>query len=516
MCALLGCSAFTLHDESRAKLAADGKQLYADSKVTEVLQADRKNLELILAEEIKTVQENQRIQVDYALLAVANNSTPMADTYEEGLRRLKELGFDSPKAMRALLKGNVDTGQTRRTLQSFAKVFREAGVAPPDCERLPHSLELPATLPDSKKARLKAIYPQYEKLCKALKEPSLPPEGQVTRAYGDWVDAQRSAEESKKRAAELRQEVASAKTAYDQAVQKGLDPKVKADERAKDVEQASKKLAGALSKAQEANLGIENDERIGALVQLLTATAGGDINTTDVEVKKAALVAKQIPSLTRDIGELESRRTAPPVSGLLIALRHQTLLADAAKNRTTLADERVAILKARYDAYYQEAERWLRFLDAMCSYAVLGEFKRDPGSECDDFQVQVTSSPPQTKCQLKGASLPNCALGTPWKARMNVNESGPVKRELYKALAAYLQALGLQVLPREESFREIDVRHRETLLAKQSALEAWDNAIGVPLEQLDAYYKAGVRPAELADLIVKALGFTAIAIGVAQ
>ena len=36
------------------------------------------------------------------------------------------------------------------------------------------------------------------------------------------------------------------------------------------------------------------------------------------------------------------------------------------------------------------------------------------------------------------------------------------------------------------------------------------------LDELDAYYKAGIKPAEIADLIVKALGFTAIAIGVAQ
>jgi hypothetical protein len=60
------------------------------------------------------------------------------------------------------------------------------------------------------------------------------------------------------------------------------------------------------------------------------------------------------------------------------------------------------------------------------------------------------------------------------------------------------------------------VLHRETLAARQSAIQGWDNLVAVPINQLDAYYQAGLKPAEIADLIVKALGFTAIAIGVSQ
>lgn len=71
-------------------------------------------------------------------------------------------------------------------------------------------------------------------------------------------------------------------------------------------------------------------------------------------------------------------------------------------------------------------------------------------------------------------------------------------------------------MPLEQSFREIDVRHRETLLARRSAIESWNSIVSIPLDQLDAYYSGGIKPAELADLIVKALGFTAIAVGVSQ
>ena len=68
----------------------------------------------------------------------------------------------------------------------------------------------------------------------------------------------------------------------------------------------------------------------------------------------------------------------------------------------------------------------------------------------------------------------------------------------------------------EQSFREIDVRHRETLLARRSAIEGWNSLVSVPIDQLNAYYSGGIKPAELADFIVKALGFTAIAVGVSK
>ena len=89
-------------------------------------------------------------------------------------------------------------------------------------------------------------------------------------------------------------------------------------------------------------------------------------------------------------------------------------------------------------------------------------------------------------------------------------------RELYKAITAYLGTLAEQAKAVEKDFRLIDVNHRETLAGRRAALLGWDNLVGVPIDQLDAYYQSGLKPAELADLIIKAMGFTAIAIGVSQ
>ena len=104
----------------------------------------------------------------------------------------------------------------------------------------------------------------------------------------------------------------------------------------------------------------------------------------------------------------------------------------------------------------------------------------------------------------------------PWNENITNGSNQDATRELYKALSGYLRALAEQAKPAEQDFRMIDLLHRETLAARQSAIQSWNNLVAVPIDQLDAYYHSGLKPAEIADLFVKALGLTAIAIGASQ
>ena len=65
-------------------------------------------------------------------------------------------------------------------------------------------------------------------------------------------------------------------------------------------------------------------------------------------------------------------------------------------------------------------------------------------------------------------------------------------------------------------FRLIDLQHRENLANREMALKAWNNLVSVPINEIDAYYKAGLKPEAIADVLVKALGFIAITVGVTQ
>ena len=54
----------------------------------------------------------------------------------------------------------------------------------------------------------------------------------------------------------------------------------------------------------------------------------------------------------------------------------------------------------------------------------------------------------------------------------------------------------------------------DTVLGKDT--EDSNNLVEIPIAQLDAYFQAGIKANEIADLIVKALGLSAIVIGVTK
>jgi hypothetical protein len=123
-------------------------------------------------------------------------------------------------------------------------------------------------------------------------------------------------------------------------------------------------------------------------------------------------------------------------------------------------------------------------------------------------------------CKLADPELPSTCVLVTHRWNQTIQEFGTDKdtatRELWKGLAAFFQALAAEGTQHELTFRLIDVRHREALVAREAALRGWDNLVAVPIDQLDAYYRAGLKPAEIADLLVKALGFGAIAYGVSR
>lgn len=540
---LQSCAGFVIHDEARSKVASDTKQSYTDAKITDVPKVDAKNLEIMLTAELEVLREASRIELDFALLALANNTTPMGYTFSDALGRLKVLGIPSLAQLRqvgirlATIAGDVRKLHTVRQLLEGEK--NGWGIKAPECND-----GIPATVPFSNDATTGQLqkdflkdYEEYRELCLGItQKANLNLGGKIGAAFLEWQLAQAALDESvgKRKAEEAK--VKAAKKAYDDTVAARAEAAKTGKDLTAEIVDKAKKLAAAVEVAKKVDKGVENDAFIDSLVDLLTATAGGDVNPQDPALQGAVAVAKQIPSLAGDIADLEAKRTAPPVSGLLIALRHQTLLAENAKKRAALAAERVAILKTKYDLYLKAADRWQLYFDATCNYAVSGAGKLRPGTACDKFDVtKVTlksvakvkgkdgkmkehlDEKQSVECRLDSFLLDDCLLTETWKKQLRGHQTEPVlKRQLYESVAAYLQAVTLQARPLEQSMREIDVRHRETLLAKQTAIEQWDNLVGVPLDQLEAYYKAGVKPAELADLIVKALGFTAIAIGVSK
>lgn len=93
---LSGCAGTRLYDKSKANVATAIKTKYAEAEILGTIEAQKKNLEALLAEELMVIRENHRLQVDFALLELADNDTPMADTWRDEIDAPPEqLGVDS-------------------------------------------------------------------------------------------------------------------------------------------------------------------------------------------------------------------------------------------------------------------------------------------------------------------------------------------------------------------------------------------------------------------------------------
>jgi hypothetical protein len=234
-----------------------------------------------------------------------------------------------------------------------------------------------------------------------------------------------------------------------------------------------------------------------------------------------------------------------PVSHLLLTLNNLTIQADRDARLAELYQEELAVAQRKVAIRESQAKLWRTYGNELCNLVHLAALDDYPGSNCE---VSVPDSLPKAGAPLRctlgtlGAAgnaaaeagagartieVENCILTRPWRsllterlARKSADgalvDDPRQKRAAYEAAAAYLQLRLNAYETSAEEFRRIDVLHRRTAVIREAALLQWKNLVAVPADELNGYYAGGIKPAELADLIVKAVGFAAIAIGVAQ
>jgi hypothetical protein len=215
-------------------------------------------------------------------------------------------------------------------MRTMAKVFDKAGVPLPECDSLPQQLDLPASVSPDNQALLKSLFPQHVAFCKTLTAASLMQKGLLPRAYGEWSDAKAALDEQMAESAKAALALKKESQAYEAKAQELVALKLTGENLKQGLISHAAALAKALNDAKKLKLGLEGDETVDALIELLTAAAGSEVTPLSPSVARAAIVAKEIPSLAADLADLEAGKRAPPVSGLLLALRHQSLLAQAA------------------------------------------------------------------------------------------------------------------------------------------------------------------------------------------
>lgn len=522
-----------LKDEARNAKASGAKEAYEKVNLLKLIKTQSTNLDALLAEEIKVVQANHQARLDLAFLSMADDRTAlgMSSAWKMRGRRLKDLGFpEGVKQARIHLSDYVLIDSQKQRLEDRSKfIFQKIGTRPEPCTKdLPEVLQVAGDVPELKKTLAQEDYEQYKINCREIlkevleeREKSLS-SGEITITHKELKDAQDAVDELDGKIDSHSKTVRDAKKAYQDAVKA-----VNADGTSENLEKlrnAANALKGAIAGVTDLGeaLGISAipEERIGALNTILAAVASGEAGTAkidDPQLAAAATVAATIPTLAADIKALQAGLAAPSVADLLIEMRHQALLVDYARKRQTIAAQRVVLHESKLDALDLEVQQWMDFHDRICNFAAAKADLMQPGKKCDSFQVSVIADPddPDEKivlCGFEGESpLTDCALNDPWKEHLN-NASGAAKREIYAAVAAFSQAMRARAVQDEFDYRVIDLHHRESLAASESAIRDWDNLISAPLAQLAAYYASGIEPTEIADVIFKALGLIELGI----
>ncbi|HEU5322277.1 MAG TPA: hypothetical protein VFX28_15845, partial [Methylomirabilota bacterium] len=198
------------------------------------------------------------------------------------------------------------------------------------------------------------------------------------------------------------------------------------------------------------------------------------------------------------------------------------LLRDHAARLEQLQARRVLAQEARYRALVLESRFLMEQHDAICRFA--GVRKNEGVGTCDGFTVTVTRAagkPDVVSCRLVKKEPEEtlvgdqCPVAAPWAAFWAADGGGEAKRYLYRAIIALVQRHTVARAQQDEAdYALVHLLHHEVTATDEYAIRAWNSLIATPINQLAAYHQSGIKPAELADLIVKAVGLGAIGIGV--
>ena len=528
---LAGCetASFRVVDESKAMVSASIKEDYAKADVLGTIAIQKRNLDALLAEEMRVVQENLNIQRDISLLELADNSTPMAVTWKFDIAAPAEkLGLTLAGLRHYVAAGDLyDLSKARlgELANRLAKVAGERPVCPVQGDVKKPDL---SHLSGGKLRLAEKRFEKFQKTCsddqKNLGELRAANKGSIGKAEAkfDQANARLAMLDANLKVAQKQISVATG--TYEAAVAKVKKAGKKGASLRKAIKEEADKLTKSLETAAELSPEALPEERISAIMTFIGAGTGerGTVEN-DEKIQNAVLMVNGLTSLSIDLDGLIARSEAPAVSNLLIEMQHQTTLLEHAKEKRSIQQRRIEILETRYEAFREEASELLKFRDALCSFALLkGNPENHPGPACDGFTlIEIDSEADgmkktQWECYDNGKKLENCALLRPWNEYLKRTQTGPAGREFYKSVTAFMRLFSIRASQVQQNFRLTDLKLRENLAAREAALKAWNNLAAAPIEQLDAYYQSGLTPEAIADVLVKALGFTAITVGVSQ
>lgn len=547
--ALAACAHLPLYNKEKDELAKSAQKAYTDTKVTEALNVQERNLEMLLKAETAALNESASLRLDIALLRMSDDrpttdgSTSLAGWYERAKTAEENLGFPDSSRILAFLDYQIEVAQAEIQIATVKARIGSDGSkalkALPSCKAVRNddlanlNWKYTTGIEANKRAFLMIDYKEYVLRCQEALTPPPVTGGRIGVAFAEMLQVEAELGRRKAQAKALAEEVKTMmgelkkkKQAATSKATKLANAEKSAEKVVDEAKDTADKLLDALKELREV-VGGEGADRmavknIEAINTMLAAIGSGQANAEGLKDKRlktaVTWIQSNIPSLAADMAAFIDSAQAVPISNLILELQHQIIEQNYAKALTTLSKKRLEMLRARYRTLVDSAGAWRGFRLALCNFAVLSSNKPHPGALCDTFKVNIEKAVDRATvaCTIGGKPVTDCALKLTWREALDETTDNRQKRELYSALYQYAEAFEAERASREAEFHLADLDHREALAAQRSGIEAWNNLVAVPIGQLAAYHASGIKPEAIADLIATVLGMSAIGAGAAQ
>ncbi|WP_376960757.1 hypothetical protein ABNQ39_22595 [Azospirillum sp. A26] len=484
---LAGCGGAHLYDADKDALGKEAKAQFAKTTAVAVYDPQRENLKAFAERSGALAERHARFARDNAIVRLLEGqslNTMIA-------KRESALGVQAGTTdlSRKIEVQHITLASARGELTAAAQdVWLLWGLEPPACDAaLPDAAALPGEFQThlereqipALKTRLKESYDDYVLRCQTLVQRSdrlatsvlaLPDGSALKSTYGEILNARVRLNGNIKEAARAKAEVARSERAVKDAVVKApslVAPEVLA--RGRDLSKALEGLDGA---AIAVGLGKEAAarKRIESINTVLKAVidppeaeakapakddAGAEPNAAAAAERKSEIAAakailKTMPTLADQVAAIDADLNAPPISALLMERARQQAILEQAQRTITRAQDRIGALESQFEALLLE---------------------------------------------LSGLR----------QARLNNKQFAAAAK--HYADAVYQGERGRALADAQLN----DIDHQMAVDSSLYAYTAYQAVLDTPINQIAAYHAAGVKPEELARLIVTGAGLGAIA-----
>jgi hypothetical protein len=479
-CAMAGCAGPHLYDSERDRQGQAARKAWSEVDLQASINAERANLDKLLAAEIETQQKLAQAIRDHELRSMVGR------TIAEGLvkpvdQRLIKLAGDT--SVQAEFRDQVLKMQARlsRAQNDFAQFL---GIAAPQCSAVAKGNE-PQYVKDWRKAappRLQQAMPamldDLRATCASqLSERELYKKlnGEIAKAWIEYESQSSELESSKKEIATLQSAYNRERVEYEKALAATVpSPAANAglEAAAGTIHAAVEALKNSSSPYAARFLAEENLKAIDELAQAITQAKPGQPVPPDASRNAATFIV--LRQFRDEVYTALAESKKPMLLPLLIRKNYEQLNLEAAQRDIAAREKMVRLSHDLVDVLYEQAEQLEIARNELSSVAALHQ---------QPFLDAFT-------------------------------KSGPREREaLYGAAARYLDAVNrLDARRYTIEYQRIAAQYEKALAYDEVSAKQWESLIGSSVSQVADYSASGFKPEQIANFL-NTLGLFYIGVG---